>query len=104
MRSAVAESPWPLLSSLGVMVPTALPITSAASTKASQPAIALPRWRVLQRPIRAASDRECAIAGRPSAESPDLLGPGAGAWEEVRGGSIVGPPVRRHAGPWRLRV
>ena len=56
MRSAVAESPWPLPSSVGVTVPTALPAKSAIATKASQPAIAMPRWRVLQRPMRAASE------------------------------------------------
>jgi hypothetical protein len=43
---------------------------------------------VLQRPMRAASERDCAApAGAASGEVPGLLGADAGRWEEVMAGA-----------------
>ena len=67
-------------------MPTALPAKSAIATKASQPAIAMPRWRVLQRPMRAASEGEWAAMEEE---------------EEVMAQSIAGGVPARHAGAWR---
>jgi hypothetical protein len=61
-----------------------LPAASASTTNASQPAIALPRWRVLQRPMRAAAEgEELAEEGVMAAASPRRRAPAmraTGVW------------------------
>ena len=52
--AARPDSPGRVSLSPSCLVPIAPPITTAATTNASQPKIAVFRWRALQRPIRAA--------------------------------------------------
>src|ERR687886_1315948 len=56
--AACPESPTPWSSSLSVFVPRLPPIMKAAITNASQPKMAILRWRALQRPARAAMELE----------------------------------------------
>ena len=53
IRAARPDSPGRVSVSPSCLVPSAPPITTAATTNASQPKIAVFRWRALQRPIRA---------------------------------------------------
>src|SRR4051794_23333611 len=52
--SARRDSPLPVSSSASVFVPIAPPRTNAMTTNASQPKMAVLRWRALQWPARAA--------------------------------------------------
>jgi len=52
--AARPDSPACVSASVSFLVPTRPPSTKATATKASQPKIAILRWRALQRPIRAA--------------------------------------------------
>ena len=54
IRAAFPDSPGSVSLSPSCLVPIAPPITTAATTNASQPKIAVLRWRALQRPMRAA--------------------------------------------------
>ena len=55
IRAARPDSPGSVSVSVSCLVPSAPPSTTAATTNASQPKIAVLRWRALQRPIRAAT-------------------------------------------------
>src|SRR3954453_8933896 len=107
MRSATLESPVveePLL--LGWTVPVALPITTATTTKASHPAMALARCSVLQRPIRPAMEFECMAAASRRTRERTMKPPGvfAGGKPHHRpGGRCPGPRSRRRADTLRRR-